>query len=44
MFELVQDSRDRAVGIGDRALGVVLALPRKALAVLEELFAIEVGQ
>ena len=44
VLELIQNSRDGAVGIGDRALGVVLTLPRKTLAVLEELLAIEVGQ
>ena len=44
MLELIQDSRDRAVGIGDRALGVVLTLLRKTLAVLEKLLPVEVGQ
>ena len=44
MFELIQDSRDRGVGLGDGALGVVLALPREALAVPEKLLPVEVGQ
>jgi hypothetical protein len=44
MIQLLQDSRDRAVGIGDRLLGVVLTLSRKTFAMLEELLAVEVGQ
>src|SRR4051812_7463298 len=44
MVELAQHAADGAVGIGDGALGVVLALLRQALAVFEKLLTIEVGQ
>src|SRR6266545_2985246 len=42
-FEMVQDPGDCGVGLRDRPLGVVLALLREALAVLEEFFPIEVS-
>src|SRR4029079_7836506 len=44
VFELVQDLGDRAVGIGDGAFRKVLTLPGQPFRMLEDLFAVEVGQ
>ena len=43
LFELAEDARQRLVGVGDRALGEVLALRGEALAMSGELGSIEVG-
>jgi hypothetical protein len=44
VIELIKHLGDRAVGVGDGALGVVLALLREAFTVFEKFLTVEVGQ
>jgi hypothetical protein len=44
VIELVEDFGNGAVGVGDGAFGVILALPREALTMFQEFFTVEVGQ